>query len=634
MQELINNLKNAIAEAKNAISDFEKQRKNFDKDIEYYNNLREKKFDKDKKTQYVEFKEDIEKLEKEILELKAENEDINNIKKLNLNDNSINILKSIFSSDNIKSKVASLNLLNKKGRFTHILKDVNTYEKIKKRLEPLYNILRKHRFNYKNLNDNSGEIEKRANKILKLNQQKDKLKKKMNPYPSASFGYKIAHIVKIDPDKYLNKIYEMEKNFKFVPYPAYPDREWFIYFESHLNRFKKIKDRFDRITKFMNDYSKELKAIENTNDVVDSSKLKKLEQKEMIASQEDKQDLAEKLGIKERNTSSSGNSRNKLQKDVVNIAKDGSGQIRISDLTTPNSSLDKGLYWLKTPFEKVRIQVDKDGDIYVYPKSKNVAPTYNSIALKLDMLFTDGEKKLDKNKIVKGVIEPIIGYLKQRIPITRDENLDKEDFKNQKLLDKIKKDTSPRANFAILDKEQIEAAAVLCGILMLAESHQFRNPTLGKFERSSVKRVKQLALRGCTNPFSIVYLNSSGEYINAHDSNSDTTDKHKALKMGGIAQTKEILEFKVIGEDIAVNKNTLPSFILAKIKNNMFIDSDGKRTSSGEYIKIVDLDAREKYKFFKEDKKQTIREFIEKRLDRNMRNQYKMLNRTPNKRNK
>ena len=66
----------------------------------------------------------------------------------------------------------------------------------------------------------------------------------------------------------------------------------------------------------------------------------------------------------------------------------------------------------------------------------------------------------------------------------------------------------------------------------------------------------------------------------------------------------------------------------------MFIDSDGKRTSSGEYIKIVDLDAREKYKFFKEDKKQTIREFIEKRLDRNMRNQYKMLNRTPNKRNK
>ena len=141
-------------------------------------------------------------------------------------------------------------------------------------------------------------------------------------------------------------------------------------------------------------------------------------------------------------------------------------------------------------------------------------------------------------------------------------------------------------------------------------------------------------MRGCTNPFSIVYLNSSGEYINAHDSNSDTTDKHKALKMGGIAQTKEILEFKVIGEDIAVNKNTLPSFILAKIKNNMFIDSDGKRTSSGEYIKIVDLDAREKYKFFKEDKKQTIREFIEKRLDRNMRNQYKMLNRTPNKRNK
>lgn len=98
------------------------------------------------------------------------------------------------------------------------------------------------------------------------------------------------------------------------------------------------------------------------------------------------------MGIKERNTSSSGNSRNKLQKDVVNIAKDGSGQIRISDLTTPNSSLDKGLYWLKTPFEKVRIQVDKDGDIYVYPKSKNVAPTYNSIALKLDMLFTDGEK--------------------------------------------------------------------------------------------------------------------------------------------------------------------------------------------------------------------------------------------------
>lgn len=71
---------------------------------------------------------------------------------------------------------------------------------------------------------------------------------------------------------------------------------------------------------------------------------------------------------------------------------------------------------------------------------------------------------------------------------------------------------------------QKEAAAFLCGVLLLSESHEFRNPTGGKFERKAMKNVLELAKNGCVNPFSKVFSNVKGRYIPAHDKGGETSD--------------------------------------------------------------------------------------------------------------
>lgn len=50
--------------------------------------------------------------------------------------------------------------------------------------------------------------------------------------------------------------------------------------------------------------------------------------------------------------------------------------------------------------------------------------------------------------------------------------------------------------------------------------------------------------------------------------------------------------------------------------------------ANGSNIVIKDLDNNKKYVFFKGDKKQTIKEFVQQQLSRNMKDQYKKLNRT------
>ena len=94
----------------------------------------------------------------------------------------------------------------------------------------------------------------------------------------------------------------------------------------------------------------------------------------MTTSLKDKQDLAKQLGISEFN-------RNKTQQDVIEVA-DTVAKIKVAALTTPNSAFDKGVYWLKTPFEQVRVEAHAYGNLMIYPKSKRVAPTYDVISLK------------------------------------------------------------------------------------------------------------------------------------------------------------------------------------------------------------------------------------------------------------
>ncbi len=614
----IQELNKAVEEAKEAVLKFEKDRKKFDETIKDYKELRDKKFDKEKKQEYARLKENIKNVEKEIMKYKAEKEDIENL--YFLDKIGFQQLCEFFMKSNPQVTDIPNYSRTDRGRnygFRDLLRNANNdVGKAKKRLKPLQEIAKKYNSNWKIITDGyekiTDNIKQKNNEILNLKQQKDDLKKQTNPYPSASFGYKIAHSEKVDYKLYLTKIDLFYKNIRYSPYLS---AESLDYYKLKL---QKIKARFERVTQFMNNYSDQLNYIK-TEFIMDrwraakANRLKQIEQEEMTASLKDKQDLAEKLGISKFRESIT-------QRDVINSADNGTGKIKTSNLTTPNSAFDKGIYWLKTPFKQVRVEVDRNSNIMIYPKAKRVAPTYDVISLKLDSIF----KNKDNKEVIQKVIDPIINYLKQTVPVPT------EDLKNQALLDKIKPMKAVKDERGFLTDEQKEAAATLCGILMLSESHQFRNPTLGKFERSSIKRVKQLALKGINNPFSVVYANKSGEYINAHAKESDSGfDKAKintkftyysdeqAVGDGGHKQTRQLLRCKEIDGDIAVNKADLPEWIQDKV------------TNSGSYVKVKDLDNTKEYPFFEGDRKQTIREFVEKQMNRNMRDQYKKLNRTP-----
>ena len=276
--------------------------------------------------------------------------------------------------------------------------------------------------------------------------------------------------------------------------------------------------------------------------------MRKLEQNEITNSLKDIQELTK--------TFENIRDFSKLSEELGK--KYGNKSVKTSNLTTVNSLFTKGeTYTLKTPFGSVRVESDSNtGELMIYPKGKSTPPTYDVIALKLDNLFTDDEKDLSPQEIIVGVVDPIINYLKQST------SLPQEKLKGQGLLNKITGNTSPRVNFSFLENDQIEAAAVLCGILMLSESNQIRNPTLGKFERSSMKRVKQLASKGYSKPFSKVFLNKTGEYIPAHDYTSDLETYIRGS--GGSVQTQMIINTKISHLFLNIilnNKNNIINYI-------------------------------------------------------------------------
>lgn len=600
----IQELNKAVEEAKEAISKFKEERIEFDKIIEDYKELRDKKFDTQKKQEYARLKENIKNVEKQIMEYKAGKEDIGNVKLEQVDLDQLRNFFNHFQVDNIPKVNSFKSILEDIGKITN---QQDKVKKAKKRLTPLNKIAQKYNYSKNKIENQfniiTKEIERKNNEILKLKQQKDDLKKQTNPYPSASFGYKIAHSEKVDYKLYLTKIDLFYKNIRYSPCLSAKSLD---YYKSKL---QKIKARFERVTQFMHNYSNELNYIETDK----ANRLKQIEQKEMTASLKDKQDLAEQLGISKFIESIT-------QQQVINIADNGTGKIKTSNLTTPNLAFNEGIYWLKTPFKQVRVEVDSHSNIMIYPKSRRVVPTYDVISLKLDSIFKDKDNKA----VIEKVIDPIINYLKQTVPVPT------EVLKNQDLLNKIKPMKADKTERNFLIDEQKEAAATLCGILMLSESHQFRNPTLGKFERSSVKRVKQLAQKGINNPFSVVYANKSGEYINSHAKESDSGfdearistnfnyyPTEQAVGDGGHKQTRQLLRFRENGEDIEVNKADLPEWIQNKI------------TCVDKYVKVKALDDDKKYQFFEGDSNQTIREFVEKQMNRNMRDQYKKLNRTP-----
>ena len=113
---------------------------------------------------------------------------------------------------------------------------------------------------------------------------------------------------------------------------------------------------------------------------------------------------------------------------------------------------------------------------------------------------------------IENIIMPIINYIKQKL----DENFEINKQNIVSSIEKWCKNGCNKANLKYLSDKQQKCAACLCVTLLFSESHEFRNPTGGKFERKAMKNVLKLAEDGCTNPFGVVFNRENGRYISGY----------------------------------------------------------------------------------------------------------------------
>lgn len=635
-----------IEDTKKTLNNFNAEKKTFNTQIQQYENVRNNYNIKEISKSIKNIDDSIKEKIFEEQKIKSDKEDLKNL--CDLGQNTLNFMIALGNQQDKKAIIKWIKRAKLTGTkiaiFTQNLKkqlhgikmdsDIVVYLlKVKKRLHPLNEIYIKFKItSHQDAIEKFKKLEKKQNdlnaEILELKKDKKNLKLKVNPLPKVGFAKKIMNNEKNDANRYIEKLDTMIKKIGEL---AESKQE--IY-DDIIATYKidNLKSRFEQLINFSKTYIENLNYLisdfvkeRNTNFVKRINILKKLEQTEMVNSIKDIQPLVSSF---ERISDFSD-----LTKKLID--KYGNKPIPTSNLTTANSLFEKGeFYVLKTPFGTVRVENNNSNELMIYPKGKSTPPTYDVIALKLDNLCTDYEKSLSPQKIIEGVIDPIIDYLKQSTPVLSQENL-----KGQELLNKITGNTSPSVNFNFLENDQIEAAAVLSGILMLSESHQVRNPTLGKLERSSIKRVKQLILKNIKNPFSKVFLNKTGEYIPAHDHTSDL--KIFIEKSGGSGQTKTLLHCKMWDGEIAIRTSDIPrcrktktetekkdkvSIELDKAERCSFKKTTGEPTSGGQdYIFLKNLPNTVKFDFFEN---KTIKEFIEPQVLKNLRRLYKTRYRT------
>lgn len=177
---------------------------------------------------------------------------------------------------------------------------------------------------------------------------------------------------------------------------------------------------------------------------------------------------------------------------------------------------------LMTPFGPVwvkRSSSDHSRMIYLIYLNQQCSKDlkYDEMCKELDWKFNSNFnseiKDLYRKRAIEGIIKPIIKYISQ--PLTKSQNTTSKygNIIMQQIMLSTVKYNYPISRY--LTKSQKEAAAFLCGVLLLSESHEFRNPTGGKFERKAMKNVLRLAKNGCLNPFSKVFSNAKGRYIPA-----------------------------------------------------------------------------------------------------------------------
>lgn len=209
---------------------------------------------------------------------------------------------------------------------------------------------------------------------------------------------------------------------------------------------------------------------------------------------------------------------------------------------------------LMTPFGPIwvkRSRSDSSRMIYLIYLNQQCSKAlkYDEMCKQLDLYNDeydeDGLIKLFSDKLEYSIddmihtINVIIKYINQ--PLSNVQNFlgTEANSSSPEYLFSLVKYNYPISKY--LTKPQKEEAAFLCGVLLLSESHEFRNPTGGKFERKAMKNVLELAENGCVNPFSKVFSNAKGRYLPA--------------RKGGMRETAYILDVHAIPRRFIYLKN-------------------------------------------------------------------------------
>ena len=380
-------------------------------------------------------------------------------------------------------------------------------------------------------------IEKINKQILSLINQNKEIKKLINKdWYSLSFVEKIITSDKLNTDRYEQKIRAMAEN---------------------NPKIDKLFNRFDNANKF----------IENVMNIV----------RNLLTSLEVKADLLSvgrslpnyngrlkfvNMGIKQSHKELKKLEMNELLNSIDEVGNIFKKNVNGNADSLAELKLKPG-EWLcfETPFGKVKVTFTSS-DLRIDLES-SAAPTYGEIISDLDSLF-NGDENQNRN-IIKNVIDPMISYLKQKIDTVKTP-------KSGSTIEEIK--VPIKSEYSFQKSEIKNSAAVLCGILMFAESHKLRNPTNRKLEKASIKYVKYLAEKGIKNPYSQVFLkvfsNKTARFTPALDGESFGMD-FNAAGGGGKKQTHMLLGFKMIDNEIAILVSELPKIFkyntCAKIKS-------------------------------------------------------------------
>ena len=171
-------------------------------------------------------------------------------------------------------------------------------------------------------------------------------------------------------------------------------------------------------------------------------------------------------------------------------------------------------YKLETPFGPVWVKKSKNDNsrmIHSYETCK-CAMKYTNMCGALDAYLAEHGADVT----VDNIISPIIKYIRQGFPTDVKTNIFDKDNRQINVQHEFGHEHREES-YKLRDmttSEEAEAAAFLCGVLLLSESHELRNPTGGTFERKAMDCVERLVKGGCANPFSKVF-GEEGWYLPA-----------------------------------------------------------------------------------------------------------------------